>query len=256
LKFREDVLSEEARKNAEKVDLTGQEEAAKEKAKRQPIVFPNHPLVPSFFRGQTFNPTDPMYGFAEKAAGNVANILLPKPKEAKEPKWQQGEDEDGNPILYDMVSGTVKPFPKGAVPKATGAEANRVASAKAALESSASIRDYLKDPKVRDEIGPLMGRYNSLLQAVGEGNPTAVKLVGKLKSYSALQPNIHGFRAVQFADQINDLLTTKQTPESLLAGIDGIDDAARAVKNRGKATPPGAAPGGQGAAASDPLGIR
>ena len=176
---------------------------------------------------QAFDPTK----------GTLGPVIgQPKPKEAapKEPKWTQGEDDQGNPIMYDMASGAVKPFPKGVTPKATGAEANRIASAHAALSASDEIKDYLKKPEVQAEIGPLMGRYNSLLQAFGEGNPTAVRLVGMLKSYSALQPNIHGFRATKFADDINSLLTTKQTPESLLAGIGGIDTAAEVVANRGR----------------------
>lgn len=164
---------------------------------------------------------------------------------AKEPKWTPAEDVNGNPILMDTASGAVKPFPAGAVPKAGTQEANKITAAKDALEASAEIRDYLKKPEVKAAIGPIMGRYNSLLDAAGAGNPAAKELVGKLKGYAALMPSVHSFRAVKFADQINEFLTSKQTPEALIAGLDGIDSAARIIKDRGRS-------GTQ----DDPLGIR
>ena len=163
-----------------------------------------------------------------------------KPSEPDKPKWIEGEDsETGERILYDPNTGATKPIPGGIIPKPTTAEANRMASAGAALVASREISDYLGRADVKKEIGPAIGRYNSLMQAAGVGNPVAVQLVGMLRSYSALQPNIHGFRAVQFAQDIERLLTTKQTPEAILAVIKGIDTAAKAVKNRGRS-------GGQG----------
>lgn len=165
---------------------------------------------------------------------------------AKEPKWTPAEDANGNPILMDTASGETKPFPAGVVPKPGVTESNRIAAAKDALEASSEIKDYLKKPEVLAATGPFVGRYNSLLEAAGAGNVYAKELVGKLKGYSALQPAVHSFRATKFADQINEFLTTKQTPEALLAGIKGIDSAVRIVKDRGRPD----------TAQDDPLGIR
>lgn len=165
-----------------------------------------------------------------------------------QPHWQEGQDEQGNPVLVDYNSGRTKPYPAGAMPKPGAAEANRIAAADAALNSSAQLKAYLARPEVRAAIGPIMGRYNSLAQAAGNGDPVAVELVATLKSYSALQPQIHGFRNVHFANDIEKLLSTHQTPESLAAALRGIDSAAINVRDRRRDT--------KGGAAADPLGLR
>lgn len=158
-----------------------------------------------------------------------------------QPQWTDAEDAQGNPVLVDKASGQVKAYPGGAMPKAGAAEANRIAAADAALNSSAQLKDYLSKPEVRAAIGPAMGRFKSLEQAAGAGDPVAVELVAMLKSYSALQPQIHGFRNVHFAQDIEKLLSTHQTPESLEAALRGIDSAAVNVRDRRRA-PQGAAP--------------
>lgn len=158
-----------------------------------------------------------------------------------QPQWTDAEDEHGNPVLIDKASGQVKAYPGGAMPKPGAAEANRIAAADAALSSSAEVKAYLAKPEVRAAIGPAMGRFKSLEQAAGAGDPVAVQLVGMLKSYSALQPQIHGFRNVKFASDIESLLSTHQTPESLEAALRGIDSAALNVRDR-RRTPQGAPP--------------
>jgi hypothetical protein len=122
------------------------------------------------------------------------------------------------------------------MPKPGAAEANRIAAADAALSSSAEVKAYISKPEVRAAIGPIMGRFNSLAQAAGTGDPIAVQLVGMLKSYSALQPQIHGFRNVHFANDIEKLLNTHQTPETLEAALRGIDSAAINVRDRRRET--------------------
>lgn len=168
---------------------------------------------------------------------NSGKLLYRAPAEPKEskPNWQTVDGPNGKPMLMDANSGTLKPFPEGATPKPGATEGNRIAAAGDALEASAEIRDFMKDPNVQEQIGPLMGRYNSIKEAAGAGNPLAKELEGKLMGYAALMPAVHSFRAVKFAEKINAFLTSKQTPEALLAGIAGIDSATRIVKDRGRA---------------------
>jgi len=149
------------------------------------------------------------------------------------PKWQIGESLQGEPILYNPDTDETKPFPSGAAPKLSATTANRVDAAKSALEVSGGLQDYIGQHK--DVLGPMIGRYNTLAAAAGAGDPVATELIGALMSYSSLQPQIHGFRSAEFVEKIRQLINIKQTPESLLGAIRGIDAAAKAVSNRGRA---------------------
>jgi hypothetical protein len=111
------------------------------------------------------------------------------------------------------------------------ATANRMEAARSSIASGEQLLRELKDPKYAGAIGPIMGRYNSLAQAAGAGSPEAQYIVGALRSFAALQPQIHGFRSVQFTHDIEKLLTTKQTPETLAAGIQGILTASYIVSH-------------------------
>lgn len=127
---------------------------------------------------------------------------------------------------------------KPAISKGPGtAERNRMAAARASIESGETLLSELKDPKFADKIGAVMGRYNSLAAAAGAGDPDAQYIVGAIKSFSALQPQIHGFRAVQMAQDIEKLLSTKQDPKALAAALSGVLTASYTVA---KKTAPGA----------------
>lgn len=138
-----------------------------------------------------------------------------------------------------MARGEKPPMSKGP----GTAERNRMAAARTSIERGEALLSELKDPKFAEKIGAVVGRYNSLAAAAGAGDPDAQYLVGALKSFSALQPQIHGFRAVQMAQDVEKLLNTKQSPEALSGALKGILTASYGVaKKPAPAAGPSSAP--------------
>lgn len=198
------------------------------------------------FKAQLGTQPKPMAPLEEELIRSQITRNRREPAEAAGGSFVAGEEGQ----FFNPRTGQVVQAPAGFSPKPSTAVANRQESAKAALDVSGSAKQYIRDNAA--VIGPIVGRYNSLAQAAGTGDPRAVRLVAMLRSYAALQPNIHGFRAVAFAQHIEELLNTKQTPEALLAGIEGIDEAARAVIGKRPDGGGGAAGGAAGTGGIDP----
>jgi hypothetical protein len=168
-----------------------------------------------------------------EAAARARGTRAGAPPEGPKGTWTTMEDAEGNPVLFNTTTQEVKPFPAGVRPKPGTTEANRIAASVAALEVSRAVRDYID--KNRKVLGPLTGRYKTLGAAVGAADPIALRLMGELKSYAALQPQIHGFRNIQFVRDIEtQIANIRMDPDALIAGIEGIDAAAKAVSSRGR----------------------
>jgi hypothetical protein len=118
-------------------------------------------------------------------------------------------------------------------PESTATQ-NRMSAARSSIQAGEELLSKLKDPKFASQLGPIQGRYNSLAAAAGAGDPAAQELVGSIRSFAALQPQIHGFRAHAMAQDVENLLATKNTPESLAAGLKGILTASYIVAGNNK----------------------
>jgi hypothetical protein len=95
-------------------------------------------------------------------------------------------------------------------------------AARVSIESGTLLLKRLKEPKFAAEVGMFYGRWNNLKAAVGAGNERARFLQGEIKSFAALQPRIHGFRAWRMAKEIEDAAGIAQSPEALAALIQGV----------------------------------
>lgn len=114
----------------------------------------------------------------------------------------------------------------------TGQIANRDAGAQQSLALGNGALEALRNPKVQEQLGPLIGRYGSLKAAAGAGDPIAVHLISDLGSFAKLQLQVHGSRAKGIADDVEKLMTIGQTPEALAAALDGTMNAARVISGQ------------------------
>ncbi len=88
--------------------------------------------------------------------------------------------------------------------------------------------------QVQDQIGPVMGRYNSLADFVGNPPPEYKGLASELQSWIALHPAAHGFRGVKAVEEFQKTFgSTFNTPESLIAGIRGAYNTMDALRTVG-----------------------
>lgn len=116
---------------------------------------------------------------------------------------------------------------------------NRLASSKAVLQTSNDMIKLIKDNA--KELGPLMGRYNSVADFVGNPPPKFKELAGLIESYSLANMGVHGMRAVNGADAIKQTIGEgHQTPESMIATINGLNGfASHLLENEGRGVPGG-----------------
>jgi len=109
--------------------------------------------------------------------------------------------------------------------KPTGAQvANRLASAKAVLQTGNDMIAQLRDPNVAKRLGPLMGRATSAADFFGNPPPEFSKLAGQIESYSLANMGVHGMRSNNGAEAIKYTLGVgRHTPESIIATIEGLN---------------------------------
>ncbi len=114
----------------------------------------------------------------------------------------------------------------------------RLASAEAVNQTGNDIIDELKKPDVAAKVGPLMGRFNSLRDLIGNPPPELAELAGAIQSYSIATMGVHGMRSVQGAKEISKLLDQKHTPASLIAAINGLNKfSSHLLENEGRTVP-------------------
>jgi len=132
------------------------------------------------------------------------------------------------PVTPEMAQGMIA----GTVPRPARfgqTVENRIKAASDSQELGGRLLGLLDQPENLERVGIAMGNYNSLMDAAGAGDPIAGELAGELMGLSALQPAIHGFRAVRFQEEINDMLHGRQDPGTLRAKIRGILAASHVV---------------------------
>lgn len=112
---------------------------------------------------------------------------------------------------------------------------SRLASANAVINTGNDIIHNLQDPDFASQVGPIMGRANTLRKAIGDSPEAFAELTGQFASISAANLGVHGMRSAELAEKINAMLDRKQTPESLIAEIRGLNKfAEHLMENEGR----------------------
>lgn len=134
----------------------------------------------------------------------------------------QTVDENGNPVTKVLPKSEAvgQTFAKG--PNAT--VANRLASAKAVVQTGNDVIQKLKDPQFAQMVGPALGRYNTVRDFLGNPPPEFAGLAGQIESYALASMGVHGMRSAQGAEAIKKILDARHTPESLAAAIQGLNN--------------------------------
>ncbi len=115
---------------------------------------------------------------------------------------------------------------------------NRLDSAKAVAQTGQDIIAQLSDPNFKAVVGPILGRYGTLRDFIGNPPPEFAELAGQIESYSLANMGVHGMRSIEGAEQIKSLLDKRHTPESLVATITGLNNfSEHFIQNAGRVAP-------------------
>lgn len=146
----------------------------------------------------------------------------PQPREAN-PQPQIFTGADGKQHAIQFVGGAAReiPLPDG-MSKLNAVTENRVASARAVNDTGNDIVAQLSDPTLANQLGPVMGKFNTVRDFIGNPPPQFSKLAGEIESFSLANMGVHGMRSSQGADKIKKLLDAHHTPESLIGAIQGL----------------------------------
>lgn len=127
---------------------------------------------------------------------------------------------DGRTVIEWLPQSEVKgkTFEKGV----SGATETRLASAEAVTQTGQDIIKSLSDPAVKATLGPLLGRYSSLHEFIGDPPPEFNQLAGQIESFAMANMGVHGMRSSAGVEKVKALLDGHHTPESLAAGIKGL----------------------------------
>ncbi len=114
----------------------------------------------------------------------------------------------------------------------------RLNSSEAVIQTGNDIIESLKSPDFKKEVGPILGRFNSLRDFIGNPPPEFQTLAGNIESFALANMGVHGMRSVQGAKLISKMLDQKHTPESLIASINGLNNfAEHLMANAGRKVP-------------------
>lgn len=102
------------------------------------------------------------------------------------------------------------------------AEVSRKHTATALTQTGDDVIKSLQSPTLAKQLGVVMGRYNTLEDFIGNPPPEFARLAGELKSFSAANMTVHGFRSSTGAQKVFEMLNQKQTPEALIEKIKGL----------------------------------
>ncbi|HXN71565.1 MAG TPA: hypothetical protein VN861_03315 [Candidatus Acidoferrales bacterium] len=129
----------------------------------------------------------------------------------------------------------------------TGQTKSRADAADSVMKLLPQVRDLIKDPQVREQLGALPGRWSEVEAKLGTLDPKTRELLGALKSVYSLAGAMHGWRSVKVADEFEKAYGGLHTdPDSLLAGMDAMEKTAKAVYETGYKHPDKSAGGGDG----------
>lgn len=157
---------------------------------------------------------------AKDRLAQIAAAAAAKPTVDKLTKVEHKDPTTGKTIIEWLPQSEIrgKTFDKGA----SGATETRLASAQAVNQTGDDIIAKMKDPQFAALVGPVMGRYNSLRDFIGNPPPEFSELAGQIESYAIANMGVHGMRSAQGAEKIKAMLNKKHTPESLASTIKGL----------------------------------
>jgi hypothetical protein len=120
------------------------------------------------------------------------------------------------------------------------------------------VKELINDPDVREQLGALSGRWSEVENKLGTLDPKTRELLGSLKSIYSLSGTMHGWRSIKVADEFEKAYGGLHTdPDSLLAGMQAMEDTAKTVYETGYKHPwgqqanSGGGAGGGGSASGD-----
>lgn len=125
-------------------------------------------------------------------------------------------------------------------PKAGQTMESRLASAKSVLQVGNDMIRELSDPTLAAQLGPVMSRYNSAADFVGNPPPEFSKLAGEIESYALANMGVHGMRSNTGAEAIKATLGQgRHTPASIISTIQGLNTFANHLtENEGRGVTP------------------
>jgi len=104
----------------------------------------------------------------------------------------------------------------------SSAERTRVLSAQTVLDTGNDIIARLSDPNVANQLGPAMGRYNTLRDFIGNPPPELSGLAGQIESFALSNMGVHGMRSARGAEELKKMFDQKHTPQSLIEAVKGL----------------------------------
>lgn len=141
----------------------------------------------------------------------------------------QTVDDAGNKVtkIVPKTAGSTFQSPQNATTE------NRATSAKTVLDTGNRIIQQIQQNA--DKLGPMMGRYNSVMDFIGDPPPEFANLAGAIESFSLANMGVHGMRSSTGAEAIKRTIgQTRMTPEAMVAAIQGLMSFANDfVKNAG-----------------------
>jgi hypothetical protein len=131
-------------------------------------------------------------------------------------------DDNGNPVPI-AFNGNIKP---------TNAAKSKAEQAEVIKTAGDTLIAHLS--QFGGDLGPVLGRYNSLADFVGSPPPDYKYLASEIASWIALHPAAHGFRGVRAVEEFQKAFGgTYNTPESLVSGIRGAYNTMDALQSVG-----------------------
>lgn len=137
--------------------------------------------------------------------------------------WQR--DPKTGAVTPLTLPGGTQAVPKApALPQTTKA---KVDQAWVIQQTAEQLKEKLKDPALRSEMGVIQGRVTEMDRKIGSMSPVARNFYATLKSFYALQGMLHGWRAIRVSEEFEKAIGNfVQSPEAMAAGIDSIYDTA------------------------------
>lgn len=163
----------------------------------------------------------------------AASLRPPSTAGEKLTRVEHKDPETGRTVIEYLPQSALKgtKFEKGVL----GATESRLASAEAVKQTGDDMIANLNTPEVRAKLGPVMGRFNTLKDFIGNPPPEFAELAGQIESYSLANMGVHGMRSAQGSRMIAQLLDQHHTPESLIASIKGLNSfAVHFMENEGR----------------------
>jgi hypothetical protein len=144
------------------------------------------------------------------------------------------DPETGIPTVYQYNAAT-NSYDKAVGTSATGAYGHEMAQAGAVNRSGTDIISQLQDPANREILGNLGSYISQGTLGTPLADQKAAYLSAQLKTFSALQPAMHGFRARSAQEAFEKIVGgLAQDPDATIGAIEGILKTAGAINPTGK----------------------